>query len=407
MKLDIFFSFSKMNLGKGMPADTFLYENLFRQIRAADDMGFRRAWVGEAHFSLKTEQVKQPPLLPHFNGELCINTDILQIAGVIMHQTYRIEIGSAIRNILVNGGPIAHAEAVRTFLTIYGAKLRDSGRKLNIGFGMGRFNYANEVYGIKPRSEVESLLWPAVRGLILREAAEIFLRLLRGETIGSRDIAPKIVRKEQCKDTVIWDVVLRELGLPASSESVTLPPTWEFEPVQIIPADTDLQHLRLVLGSHDASLQEYANQFLPVQVFNLSVTPGATIDATHERMKSAYHPDGGRWDRSYMPRTIMIFVRADAGMTEAEQDIAATAEAREAMIAYWRAMEGTVDQAKVESGMENAVYGSPARVIRMLKERFHPEDCLMTWFDFNTNDADLVIHRMRTFMETVAPHIQS
>ncbi|MEO0007453.1 MAG: Luciferase-like monooxygenase, partial [Bacteroidota bacterium] len=261
MKLDIFFSFSKMNLGKGMPADTFLYENLFRQIRAADDMGFRRAWVGEAHFSLKTEQVKQPPLLPHFNGELCINTDILQIAGVIMHQTYRIEIGSAIRNILVNGGPIAHAEAVRTFLTIYGAKLRDSGRKLNIGFGMGRFNYANEVYGIKPRSEVESLLWPAVRGLILREAAEIFLRLLRGETIGSRDIAPKIVRKEQCKDTVIWDVVLRELGLPASSESVTLPPTWEFEPVQIIPADTDLQHLRLVLGSHDASLQEYANQF--------------------------------------------------------------------------------------------------------------------------------------------------
>jgi hypothetical protein len=177
--------------------------------------------------------------------------------------------------------------------------------------------------------------------------------------------------------------------------------------VQIIPADTDLQNLRLILGSHDPGLQEYANRFLPVQVFNLSVTPGATIDATHERMKTAYHPDGGRWERSYMPRTIMIFTRADAGMTEAEQDIAAGAEAREAMIAYWRAMEGTVDQAKVESGMENAVYGSPAKVIRMLKERFHPEDCLMTWFDFNTNDAELVINRMRTFMETVAPHIQS
>jgi hypothetical protein len=42
MKLDIFFSFSKMNLGKGMPGDAFLYDNLFRQIRAADDMGFRR-----------------------------------------------------------------------------------------------------------------------------------------------------------------------------------------------------------------------------------------------------------------------------------------------------------------------------------------------------------------------------
>ena len=29
--------------------------------------------------------------------------------------------------------------------------------------------------------------------------------------------------------------------------------------------------------------------------------------------------------------------------------------------------------------------------------------CLMTWFDFNTNDAEVVINRMKAFMEHVAP----
>ena len=148
MHFDIFFSFSKMDLGQGPPSDRLLYENLFRQIREADSLGFDTAWIGEAHFSIKTEQSKPEPLLPHFNGELCINTDILQIASKALYETKRIGIGSAIRNILVNGGPIAHAEAIRTFLTIHGSELERSQRKLHIGFGIGRFVYANEVYGM-------------------------------------------------------------------------------------------------------------------------------------------------------------------------------------------------------------------------------------------------------------------
>jgi hypothetical protein len=99
----------------------------------------------------------------------------------------------------------------------------------------------------------------------------------------------------------------------------------------------------------------------------------------------------------------MVFTCADAELTEAEQDAKAEVEARDAMHAYWQAMEGTVDQGKVESGMENAVYGSPAKVYRSIRERFHTEDCLMTWFDFNTNDAAVVIKRMQAFMEHVAP----
>jgi hypothetical protein len=66
-------------------------------------------------------------------------------------------------------------------------------------------------------------------------------------------------------------------------------------------------------------------------------------------------------------------------------------------------MEGTVDQAKVSGGMENAVYGSPEKVKRMLEEKFHPQDRLMTWFDFNTNDVNVVMNRMNTFMEHVKP----
>ena len=403
MDFDIFFSFSKMDLGFGPPSDQLLYDNLFLQIQAADQLGFRRAWVGEAHFSIRTEQNKPEPLLPHFNGELCINTDILQIASKAYSQTARIEVGSAIRNIIANGGPVAHAEAIRTYLTIHRDELKSSGRKLNIGFGIGRFAYANEVYGFKARNRAEELLWPAVRALTLREAAEIFVRLLSGETLGSEDITPKIIQRAEIKGAKTWDDAMIAMGLPAETEQILIAPLWQFERIKLIPEEVDLSDLNLVLGSHDPKLQKHVNQWVPVKVFNLSVTPNHIIDQTHERMQECYHADGGPWKRSYMPRTVMVFTCADEGLTEEEQDLRAESEARDAMHAYWQAMEGTVDQDKVESGMENAVYGSPAKVYRSMCERFHPDDCLMTWFDFNTNDASVVVKRMHAFMEHVAP----
>jgi Luciferase-like monooxygenase len=403
MEFDIFFSFSKMDLGQGPPSDHLLYDNLFHQIRSADKLGFQRAWIGEAHFSIRTEQHKPEPLLPHFNGELCINTDILQIASVAYPQTKHIEVGSAIRNIIANGGPMAHAEAVRTYLTIHREELRSSGRKLNIGFGIGRFAYANEVYGFKPRNRVEELLWPAVRALTLREAAEIFVRMLSGETLGSADITPKVISRQEIKETNVWNEAVALSGLPGDAQQIIIPPLWVFDRVKLIPEDVDLSELNLVLGSHDPALQQHINQWLPVKVFNLSVTPNHVIDQTHERMSACYHPNGGPWKREYMPRTVMVFTCADEGLSEEQQDAKAEAEARQAMQAYWQAMEGTVDQGKVESGMENAVYGSPKKVYRSICERFHPHDCLMTWFDFNTNDAQVVIKRMQAFMEHVAP----
>ena len=55
MRFDVFFSFSKMPCRGVMPSDGELYDRLFRSIEAADELGFDRAWVGEAHYSLAPE----------------------------------------------------------------------------------------------------------------------------------------------------------------------------------------------------------------------------------------------------------------------------------------------------------------------------------------------------------------
>ena len=396
---DIFFSFSKMTIDGVIPADVMLYENLFEQIRVADKLGYTKAWVGEAHFSIRPEQTREKPLLPHFNGELCINTDILQIASVVYPQTQNIEVGSAIRNILVNGGPIAHAEGIRNFLTIHNRTLKESNRKLNIGFGVGRFAYANAVYGVQPRNELEKIIWPVLKGLVLKEAAEIFTRLLRGELLSSKDIAPKIVQ-EKSFDEKTWGIIQK---IRPSQEKIEIPPFWEFAPIKIIPEEIDLSRLDLTIGTHDAELQQYINQFHPVKVFNLSVTPNHVIDATHDQMRRAFHKAGGQWKREYMPRTLMIFVNGDASNSPERQSELATKEAKEAIISYWKAMEGTVDENKVRQGMENAVYGNPDEVYEQISERFHEDDRIMTWFDFNTNDREVIIRRMKDFMLLVAP----
>ena len=388
-----------MTLNNVVPKDVTLYQNLFNQIKAADELGFKKAWVGEAHFSIRPEQTKANPLLPHFNGELCINTDILQIAAALYPFTKQIEIGSAIRNILVNGGPIAHAEAIRNFLTIHGHLLQASGRKLNIGFGIGRFEYANAVYGIKPRNEIEARLWPVLKGMILKEASEIFIRLLKGEILGSKDIPKKIIDINTLP--IELKSYLHEKGY--HSNSIEIPPYWEFEPIKIIPEEIDLSNLDLTIGTHDKSLQEYINLFHPVKVFNLSVTPNKVIDETHERMNISYHPAGGEWKREYMPRTLMVFTNGDTNISPERQSEIATNEAREAIIAYWKAMEGTVDEKKVRQGMENAVYGNPDEVFEQINSRFNRNDRIMTWFDFNTNDQEVVIKRMTDFMTLVAP----
>src|SRR5271163_2153645 len=95
-----------------------MFENYFDQVRLADELGYDTAWVAETHLSCEVQKTGSQPVTPHFKGEIGLNTDILQLAHVIFAKTKRIAAGSAIRNILCNGGPVAHAEAVRTFSAI-------------------------------------------------------------------------------------------------------------------------------------------------------------------------------------------------------------------------------------------------------------------------------------------------
>ena len=130
------------------------------------------------------------------------------------------------------------------------------------------------------------------------------------------------------------------------------------------------------------------------------------IENTHQRMGKAYHPDGGTWHRSYMPRTTFVFINAQEHLTPEQQREAAHEEAKLALGEYWKALEGTLDPQKVSNAAENALIGNPQDIIDQAKQRFHPDDRLMLWFDFFNHDSKRVIENMGAFMEFVAPHLQ-
>ena len=160
-----------------------------------------------------------------------------------------------------------------------------------------------------------------------------------------------------------------------------------------------------MIGSHDPNLQEKVNRFRPVQVFNLSITPPHVIEETHERMRRSYHNDGGPWTRRMMPRTVMVFVNDEEGLTREQQDDAAMEEARSALSTYWSALEGTIDPGKIDRATDNAVIGSVQSVSEQISQRFDPEDRLMCWFDFFNHDSERVMRDMTAFMTKVAPGV--
>src|SRR3989338_5811885 len=182
MRFDIFFSICQTEVDGYMPDERTMFENFFDQVRLADRLGFGTAWVAETHLSCEVQKRNPNAVIPNFVGEIGLNTDILQLAHKIFSVTQNIHVGSAIRNILCNGGPIAHAEAVRTFLLLHGMDRREK-RFLDLGFAAGRFDFSNLPYGVCPRNDLEKAAWPALKGKVFHEAVEIFLRLLRGEVI--------------------------------------------------------------------------------------------------------------------------------------------------------------------------------------------------------------------------------
>ena len=256
------------------------------------------------------------PMVPHYPGEVG-RTDF-QIAAAVLARTKRMEVGSAVMSILASGGPIAQAERVGAFLAIHGID-PDESRRLHIGFSAGRFEFMARPYGITPRNPIEEAAWPALRGQIFAEASEIFLRLLSGEVIDSSMIRETRLTRDSFRNDEDWrevqDSAILEWGLSNSPEEIIIPRRYEFESIATIPKEWRRDLLNLVLGSHDKKLQVEVNKWRPVQIFNLSITPPEIV----RRPKSAGNCYlRGRWDRSMMPRTVMVFVNDEDGLSDVE-----------------------------------------------------------------------------------------
>lgn len=387
-----------------------MFRNFWRQVKLADQLGFGTAWVAETHLSCQVQKKNPQAVIPHFQGEIGLNTDILQMAHLVFSHTRKIHVGSAIRNIICNGGPVAHAEAVRTFLALQemvsqgqhesgqGLPASES-RRLEIGFAAGRFPFSNEAYGFLPKTDWERAGWDVIKNHYFRQATEIFLRLLKGQEISSADVSGGSLSAKDFRDPNQWAKVW---GLaPTSlrdSDSLRLPLHWQFPILALVPREVSLKNLRLTIGSHDPEAQILANQFLPVGVFNLSITPPEVLEATHSRMQRSYHPSGGVWQRAFLPRTVMLFL--DSTNSGRAKEMAARA-----WKSYWTAMEGTLDPQKVQQAVHNTIAGTPEEVRDLIASKYHPEDRLMLWFDFNNHDTEAVEASMRLYMEKVAPFL--
>jgi len=397
MEFDVFFSISQTPDAAGTcPDETTMYANYLEQLAVADDLGYGVAWLAQAHLSTEVQKRNKRPVIPHWEGEVGLCTDFFQLAMLSMTHTNRIEIGSAVLSILANGGPIAVAERIGNFCALQ--EVRGDSRKLNLGFSAGRFQFMASPYGIVPRNAIEETAWPALRGQIFWEAAEIMLRLVRGDTISSGDIRKTTLSRANFRSDEDWIAVQNANG--NDDEEIEIPQRYQFEEIKSVPQEWDRSKLNLVIGSHEPALQEHVNKFMPVQVFNLSITQPDVIEATHERMKDAYL---GEWERRMMPRTVMVFLNEESGLSEIEKTAAAKIESEGALSSYWAALEGTLDPAKVSKAANNAVIGNATEVAAQIRERFHPDDRLMLWFDFFRHDSERICRDMRAFMDKVVP----
>lgn len=402
MYFDIFFSICQTPVDGYTPTETKMFESFFEQVKAADQLGYGVAWVAESHFSTQTQKNHRSPVVPHWQGEVGLNCDIFQMGQKILASTSQIEVGSAVLNLFCQGGPISVAEKV-AFYSKINSFGDSSPRRLHLGFSSGRFDFMARTMGIAPTTELEKQFWRVYKHKIFSEACEVFLRLYQGETLSSDQVPVRRVGKSDFLDANEFERFKHAAGF--GDDSLNVQKRYLFEPTKIIPQDINRDSVQLILGSHDPNLQKEVNTFAPVQVFNLSITDPKVVEETHVRMQSHYY--GGGWQRQFMPRTVMVFLNDEKNLSEAEKTKKAHASAEKSLGAYWRALEGTIDKRKIEQATNNAVVGGPETVLQQIKERFHPEDRLMLWFDFFNHDTANIVRMMQSFKEKIAINLQS
>lgn len=359
------------------------FEQFIHQVILAERLGMNTVWCAESHFSSETQKRGSAPSIPNFEGEVGLNADSFQLFHWIASRTERIGMGTAIHNIVGgSGGPIASADRVNT-LRFMSRELWPRPRELSIGVAAGRFPYQNAPFGLTPRDAREAAAWSQVQRIAFYEALEIFLRLLSGEELGSDQLVRHYLDPLQGGD-------------PATSPSDTaraLEPRWRFEPLRLVPREGSANDVRIVLGSSDPEAFRFARRFWNVDLFNLSFTPPAKIEALHSELKRG----DPSWTRARLPRTVLVF--ADPVRAVARERASA------ALDAYIEAMRGTAQVPDKSVLLARALVGDASEIREQLApgapHGFHPEDRLMTWFEFNQLSGDDIQGQMRYFFEQV------
>ena len=144
---------------------------------------------------------------------------------------------------------------------------------------------------------------------------------MRGDIVSSEMIGNTILTRENFRSDEDWSKVQNEackhFGLESVPDSIDMGNRYEFEEIKIIPQNWDRGLLNLILGSHDQNLQREVNKWLPVQVFNLSITlPKIINENKRMRMHITQTVVTGR---DMMPRTVMVFINEEDGLSPAKR----------------------------------------------------------------------------------------
>lgn len=392
MIFDLFHSVSDPVIDGARVGARRAFAAFLEQVELAERLGFDTVWVAESHFSSETQKETSVATIPNFHGEVGLNCDSFQLFHWIASRTRRIALGTAIHNIVGgSGGPVASADRAN-FLRFVNRETW--GRTIRFGVASGRFPYQNTPFGLVPRDELERELWPYVARFAFLEALEIFLRLLRGETLDSREL-----RQWELGE---GDLSPKEAALRSRHRfPVKLSPRWRFERLTLVPPPPPDDPFRVVLGSSDPKALEVALPLWDVDLFNLSFTPPAQINALHEKLDGLCRERGRRWRRERLPRTVLTFI--DPNRKKAHE------LASRVLDAYIEAMRGTAQVPDKETLLSRALVGDAAEIRDQLSPEnprgMHPEDRLMLWFEFNQNDFDAIQRRMIYFMDEVAGNL--
>ncbi|MFM9379103.1 hypothetical protein [Gordonia sp. VNK21] len=377
MKFDLFSSLEQGIDAQGdlrVPADTL--RDYLRTVEVAEACRYWCSWTAESHYSTLEQRrlLGGAAEIPHWPAEICANTDFFSLAIAAASNHPSIDFGSAITNIVAAGGPVIAAERIHLLDAL--ASARALPNTFHIGMAGGRFDYLYRIAGLVPRDQAEERQWNAVKSAIAAEAFEIVVRLMQGDALGSDELTDRFLDEP---DTGVRHRVGRR---------------WTFETTRVAQSPAT-DRIQLYAASHNRELYTELNQYRPVRALNLSITPSAEIDRNQHHLARIYHPDGGAWVREYLPQTVLVFLDTD-------RDVARrTAETK--LARYWSAMLGTVAQSKVDDSASNALVGTPADVAEQIVGRYHPDDRLMLWFDFQYRELGEVHDAVRRFAAEVVP----